>query len=96
MTANIWNDGKTVFWNIEVSLTDSPGLSGSHQGEGSFCIVEGGKFDVRGCYRLEFDNGKSADIVITYVIRRKQAGVYFRVLAWKDKPLALGSAPGKV
>ncbi|HEV8486396.1 MAG TPA: hypothetical protein VGV87_22825 [Blastocatellia bacterium] len=88
MIANIWKDDEVVFWSIEISLSDSPDLSSTRQWEGSFCIIGADKFDVRGRYRLGLDDGKSADIVLTHVLRREPAVVHFRVLTWKDKPQA--------
>ena len=88
MTANIWKDGEIVFWNIEVSLTDSLDHFSTRQWEGTFCIIGDDKFDVRGRYRLGLDDGKSADIVLTHVLRREPSVVHFQVLAWKDKPYA--------
>lgn len=96
MTANVWKDGKIVLWSIEVSLTDSPDLASTRQWEGTFCIGGGDGFDIRGRYRLELDDGKSADIVLTHVLRREPASIYFRVLAWKDKPRASNGTPANV
>ena len=96
MTANIWKDGRIVRWSIEVALTDSPDLVSTRQWEGTFCVIGGDRFDVRGRYRLELDDGKSADIVLTHVLRREPAVVDFQVLAWKDKPRTFNSASGKV
>jgi hypothetical protein len=95
MNANIWKDGRIVRWSIEVSLTDSPDTGSSRQWEGTFCIIGGDGFDVRERYRLELDEGKSADIVLTHVIKREPAVVDFRVLTWKDKPRAFNNASGK-
>ena len=91
MTANVWKDGNLVFWSIEVSLTDLPDASSSRQWEGVFRIAGDDKFDVRGRYRLELDDGKSAEIVLTHCLRREPAVVYFRVLAWKDKAQVIRS-----
>ena len=96
MTANIWKDGEIVFRSIEVSLIDSSDASSTRQWEGTFCITGDDTFDVRGRYRLGLDDGKSADIVLTRVLRREQAIVHFQVLTWKDKPHALNSASGTV
>ena len=93
MTANIWKDGNLVFWSIEVSLTDLPDASNSRQWEGIFRIVGNEKFDVSGRCRLELDDGKSAEIVLTPCLRREPAIVHFRVLAWKDKAHVFNSAP---
>ena len=86
MTGNIWKDGKIVRWSIEVLLTDSRDLDSTRQWEGTFCTIAGEPFDVRGRYRLELDDGKSAEIVLTQVLRRDPAVVDFQVLAWRDKP----------
>ena len=85
MNANIWKDGNLAFWSVEVSLTDLPNLSSTRQWEGVFRIVEGHKFDIKGRCMLELDDGKSAEIVLTQVLRREPAVVHFRVLAWKEK-----------
>ena len=87
MTANIWKDDELMFWSIEISLSNSRVSSSARQWEGSFCILGGDRFDVRGRYRLGLDDGKSADIVLTHVLRRKPTVVHFRVLAWKNKPI---------
>ena len=88
MIADIWKDDELVFWSIEISLRDSRDLSSARQWEGSFCIIGGDKFDVRGRYCLRLDDGKSADIVLTHLLRREPAVVHFRVLTWKDRPQA--------
>ena len=89
MTANIWRDSEIVCCRINVSLTDSRELSVTRQWEGTFCTGGGEKFDVRERYRLELDEGKSADILLTYVLGRKPAIVHFRVLAWKVRAQAI-------
>jgi hypothetical protein len=88
MTGNIWKDGKIVQWSIEVLLTGSRDLGSTRQWEGTLCTMRGDPFDIRGRYRLELDDGKSADIVLTHILRRDPAVVDFQVLAWRDKPHA--------
>ena len=89
MTANVWRDGEIVFRGMEVSLIDPQDPSSIRLWEGSIYVGGGRKFDVRGQYRLDFDDGKSADIVLTYVLGRNPVLVHFRILAWKEKPRAL-------
>ena len=85
MVANISRDGETVFSRIEVAMI-APHTAETRQWEGNFSIAGGDGFDVRGRYRLELEDGKSADIVLTHVIKREPVFVHFRVLQWKDKP----------
>ena len=92
MVVDICKDGKTVYSRIEVEMTDLH-LSESRHWEGNFTIAGGDGFDVRGRYRLELDDGKSADIVLTHVIKREPVFVHFRVLQWKDKPQGSGITP---
>ena len=88
MTANIWKDGNLVFWSIEVSLIDLPDSTSSRQWEGVFRVLGDHKFDASGRCRLELDDGKSAEIVLTHCLGREPSVVHFRVLAWKDKAQA--------
>ena len=94
MTANIWRDGKIVFWGIGVLLTASPDLPVSRECEGTFRIIGNEPFDVAGHYRLELEDGDSADIALTHVFRRECVLVHFRVIAWKSPSRALNSAQG--
>ena len=94
MIASIWKDREIAFrGNIEISLIDPPDRSSSRQWEGTLWVVGGGEFDVGGRYRLELDDGKSADFIITSVLRRNPGIVHFRILAWKEKLPAVNGAP---
>jgi hypothetical protein len=87
MIASIWKDGDIAFrGSVEVSLIDSLGISGTPHCEGTVWVVGGEQFDVRGSYRLELEDGNSADIILTYLLGRNPLEVHFRVLAWKGKP----------
>ena len=92
MIANIWKDGNLVSGSIEVSLTDLPDSRSSRQWEGVFRVAGDDKFDVGGRCRLELDDGKSAEIVLTQCRGQEPAVVHFRVLAWKDKAQVFGIA----
>ena len=94
MIASIWKDGEIACrGNIEVSLIDPPDSSSSRHWEGTLWVVEGGEFDIRGRYRMELDDGKSADFIVTSVLRRNPIVVHFRILAWKEKLPAVNGAP---
>ena len=93
MTANIWRDGEIVFQNIDVSMIDPRDPASTRLWEGRLYVDSGENFDVRGHYRLEFDDGKSADIVASQVLGRNPMIVHFRVLAWKERLRAVNGLP---
>ena len=92
MIASIFKDGEIAFrGSIEVSpieMTDSK----TRQWEGTLWVVGGEQFDVRACYRLELEDGNSADIILTYLRGRNPLEVHFRVLGWNEKPHAFHNA----
>jgi hypothetical protein len=88
MTGNIWKDGEVFFQGVEVSLFAPRDDSSDRQWEGSLRVAAEHRIDFRGRYSLEFDDGKSADILLTYVLGRNPRFVHFHVLAWKEKLLA--------
>ena len=95
MTADIWNDGTIVFRDIEVSLTDARELSNAGQWEGTFTIPAGEEFHVSGNYRLKLNDGRSADIIPTHILRRERVVVHFRAFVWQDKPRSCDKRRGK-
>ena len=84
MTANIWNDGKIVFRDIEVSLTDARELSNAGQWEGTFTIPAGEEFHVSGNYRLKLSDGRSARPASCGILRMRRLSVCSHVapLLW--------------
>ena len=85
MIASIFRDGEITFrGSIEISPIDLPDLSMTRQWEGTLWVVGGEQFDVRARYRLELEDGNSADILLTYLLGRNPLEVHFRVLAWNE------------
>ena len=94
MNANLREDERAIVANIEVSLADSVDLSGARQAEGVFWIPGGERVDVTSRYNLEFVDGRSVEIAVTYAMGQETQVVHFRVLFWKDELQLSSSAPG--
>ena len=96
MIATIFKDGEIAFrGSIEISPIELTDRSNARQSEGTLRVVGGEQFDVRARYRLELDDGNSADIILTYLLGRNPLEVHFRVLSWNEKPQASKGAPGR-